>query len=306
MFGEARLKPRVVLFGLPGIVSSVVLDAFLHAGLRPVATVVPASASPHLAPTAGVVRAAPLNALALSPLTGEGDFVGRAWDADVPVLVTRQAEGPEFVEALEGLAPDLVLVACFTQRLPAAVLRVPRWGCLNLHPSLLPAYRGPAPLFWQLRDGMTDIGVTVHWMDERLDTGDIAAQRPLTLPEGASGPEADRLWASAGAAMALAVLADLERGHRARYPQAPGGSYQGHPVAADFALSADWPARRAFVFMRGTEEWGRPFLLLVGGQTYALRGAVDYSPEDELPEAVVRDGRFLRVQFTPGVLRAHI
>jgi methionyl-tRNA formyltransferase len=236
----------------------------------------------------------------------EGDFVGRAWEAAVPVLVTHQVADRAFVETLEGLAPDLVLVACFTQRLTAAVLRVPRHGCLNLHPSLLPAYRGPVPLFWQFRDGLTEIGVTVHWMDERLDTGDIAAQRPLTLPEGAGGPEADRLWAGAAAAMTLAVLADLERGHRPRTPQPCGGSYRRHPVEADFALSADWPARRAFVFMRGTEEWGRPYLLPAGSRTYALRRAVGYSPDGELPEAVVRDGRFLRVRFTPGVLHAQV
>ncbi|MEZ4833421.1 MAG: formyltransferase family protein [Caldilineaceae bacterium] len=64
-------------------------------------------------------------------------------------------------------------------------------GFLNLHPSLLPHYRGPDPIFWQLRDGVEPMGVTVHWMDVGVDTGDIAAQAPVALEDGLSGPRSN-------------------------------------------------------------------------------------------------------------------
>jgi methionyl-tRNA formyltransferase len=236
----------------------------------------------------------------------ERDFIGRAWDASLPVLVVGEVMDRDFAAEMAILDPDLVLVACFTRRLPAAVLRVPRWGCLNLHPSLLPAYRGPSPLFWQFRDGLSDIGVTAHWMDEHLDTGDIAAQRPIALPEGCSEAEADRIWAAAGAELALEIVADLKRDRRPRRPQPSGGSYQGAPKAEDFTLSVEWPARRAFIFMRGTEAWGRPYSVTIGERTYSARAAIRYQADALLPEPVIVDGSDLLVQFSPGVVRVRV
>ncbi len=136
-------------------------------------------------------------------------------------------------------------MACFTQRFPAAVLRLPRLGILNIHPSLLPAYRGPLPIFWQLRDG-APTGATVHYMDEGLDTGDIAAQSDVFLPDGLPGPEVERMLMLAGLDLLRKVLAELARGIVRRRPQSPGGSYYSFPTEEDFILSTDGPAWRAF------------------------------------------------------------
>ncbi|WP_207229373.1 methionyl-tRNA formyltransferase [Ktedonosporobacter rubrisoli] len=84
-------------------------------------------------------------------------------------------------EILQGLSPDLILVAGFPRKFPPALLDVPRLGCVNWHPSLLPRYRGPEPIFWQFMNGETQTGITFHRMDADIDTGPILVQRDMEL-----------------------------------------------------------------------------------------------------------------------------
>lgn len=102
---------------------------------------------------------------------------------------------------------DFIIVACFNRMLPKSWLESPRRGCINLHPSLLPAYRGPTPLEDQLANGETQTGITLHFMDEGADTGDIIVQKALPVPPGATLEDLNRLTAEAGARMLLRVLA---------------------------------------------------------------------------------------------------
>lgn len=304
---DGRHLLRVVLLGLPGIVAAAVFERLVAHGTSPVAVVVPATAVPHLSPPGVVGLAPPPPVVPLGIVGGrERGLLESAWSAGVAVLVVADIRADAFAEALVALRPDVAVVACFPWRIPPAVLRLPRRGFLNLHPSLLPAYRGPAPLFWQFRDGLATVGVSLHWMDEQLDTGDIAAQQPLALPAGVDGPGADRLWAAAAADLLLPVLDDLRRGEQTRIPQPSGGSYQGYPTDDDFELAADWPARRAWVFMRGTEEWGRPFAVRAGGRVLRLAEALGYEAEGVLgaPYRLERDEAL--VQFAPDVLRARL
>ncbi len=220
----------------------------------------------------------------------------------LPVLAVAAFNHADTPAALAAFAPDVAVVTCFTRRIPPAALAVPRLGFLNLHPSLLPAYRGPQPLFWQLRDGATT-GATVHYMDEGLDTGDIAAQAAVPLPDGISGPEAERTLALAGLGLLRGVLDELARGIVQRQPQAAGGSQQPAPTEADFALSTGWPARQAFNFMRGTADWGRPYRIEINGRTEWLAAAEEWRAVT-LDRPSVRHGRHVVIRFSPGVLYA--
>ena len=202
------------------------------------------------------------------------------------------------------LRPDVACVSCFPQRTPHALLELPPHGFLNLHPSLLPDYRGPHPLFWIFRNGETSTGVTIHFMDEGLDTGDIAAQAALELPDGISGVEADRLCSTRGGKLMVEVVHSLERGTLARRMQPEGGSTYPAPSAGDFALDTSWPARRAFNFMRGTREWNQPYMVELDGERLSLTMALSYSAEQKLDRAYVRSAREVWIQFTPGVLCA--
>ena len=229
-----------------------------------------------------------------------------AWQRAIPVWRVGDVRHEATAQTLTALAADVAWVACFPRRLPPSLLAVPRYGLLNVHPSLLPFYRGPSPVFWQLRDGVTASGVTVHWMDAEFDTGALAAQSSVTLPNGASGPEIDMMMAVAGANALDRVLARMARGAAPRHPQPDGGSYRPWPEAGDFALNLEWSAQHAFNFMRGTAEWGMPFALEAEGARWLLKHALRVAPAGELGAPWQRDGDVLHVQFAPGVLTASV
>lgn len=215
---------------------------------------------------------------------------------------------PETAALLAAAGADVACVACFPRRIPSPLLALPRLGFLNLHPSLLPRYRGPAPLFWQLRHGETETGVTVHWMDEELDTGDIARQTALALPDGATGPELDRLLGAAGgrllASVCTGVSAPAGAAAPLRTPQPGSGSYHPWPRPDDFALDPRWSAQRAFNFMRGVSEWRMPFTIALGAKTFRLSAAQSCDPAATLSDPWRQIGSELLIRFSPGVLRA--
>jgi methionyl-tRNA formyltransferase len=178
-------------------------------------------------------------------------------------------------------------------------------GCLNVHPSLLPENRGPAPLFWTFREGADSTGVSVHLMTGELDAGDIVEQGVVAAPEGISGEEMDRRCSELGGALLVRSVRGLAAGTAIKRPQAPHrASYNGWPVAADFEVPVSWTARRAFRFIRGVSDWGTPPVILVNDERFRVRAALSYAEGQFLPVPYVRDGSELRVQFTPGVLRA--
>ena len=230
--GDAPGGLRILFFGLPVGVSAAVLAGLLADGADVAAVVVPAAAVPHLLPDAPAPFAAvePHRSAATLLLEGASptDTLAVAWAARRPVLAVTDFAAPATLVALAALRPDVAVVACFTRRIPAALLAVPRLGFLNLHPSLLPDYRGPRPVYWQLRHH-APAGVTVHYMDEGLDTGDIAAQRPVALPPGLSEADAERHLMLVGLALLRGVLDELRQGIVRRQPQPPGGRYYGYP-----------------------------------------------------------------------------
>lgn len=300
---------RALFFGLPVGISAAALEKLLAFGVDVVAVVLSARFVPHLlpapdAPWAWLSPHVPLG-LPIFNLADAADTLSVAWAAGLPVMAARDFNHPETLAALAELTADVAVVSCFTQRLPAALLSVPRYGFLNIHPSLLPAYRGPVPVFWQLRDG-AETGVTVHYMDEGLDTGDIVAQAAEPLPDGISQADAERQLMLAGAGLLRGVLANLARGVVDRQPQPAGGSYFGYPQPADFALSIDWPARRAYNFMRATAADSVGYPVEVNGRTEWLATADHYEPNLELDRPSVRHGRHILIRFNPGILYARL
>ncbi|NJN53511.1 MAG: hypothetical protein HC804_01420 [Anaerolineae bacterium] len=216
-----------------------------------------------------------------------------------PLVRLKEAET---VAALTAVAPDLICVSCFNQIFPPALLEIPRFGCLNVHPSRLPQFRGPSPLFWTFHEGQNETAVTVHFMDAGIDTGEIALQGSLTLPDGISGAQTEQMAAERGGRLLLAAIQQLADGRLPRHPQPANGSYYPAPTGDDFRLDVCWSARRAFNFMRGTAEWARPYPVLVDGQELVLRTAVSFDPTQTLAEPMQWHGRSVSIQFNPGVL----
>jgi len=157
----------------------------------------------------------------------------------LPILQPARPSAPETLEGIARLGPDVVAVVAFGRILKPAFLRLPRFGCVNLHASLLPLYRGAAPIERALLDGRTETGVTTMQIAEGLDTGDILLSLPLPIgPEETAGELAARL-AEAGADLLLETLDRIERGECPRRPQEHEKATYASPVRKEDAR-IDW------------------------------------------------------------------
>jgi methionyl-tRNA formyltransferase len=138
---------------------------------------------------------------------------------DLPVLQPPRIKTPDAVAEIRALAPDVIVVMAYGQILPRAVLEIPRIACLNLHASLLPRHRGAAPIQAAIVAGDHETGITVMYMDEGLDTGDVLLEKRIEIaPDETGGSLHDRLAEIAPAALEEA-LAQLQAGTAPRIPQ---------------------------------------------------------------------------------------
>ena len=146
----------------------------------------------------------------------------------IPVHTTRNINDRDGLRFLQGCAPDLLVSAFFDQRLHEAALAAPARGCLNIHPSLLPSFKGVDPMLQARLQHVAVIGVTVHYMTPVLDAGKVLAQRPIAVPRGASIFESTALLYREGAQLLVAEMDRVERGETGASQDTPG-SYQSWP-----------------------------------------------------------------------------
>ena len=232
-------------------------------------------------------------------------FVQVAEQLAIPQLHVSDLHVLESREQLQALRPDVLLSVCFPRRLPDWLQTLPAKACLNLHPSMLPAYRGPAPLFWQFRNGEPNLGVTVHRVSDELDAGPILAQRRVALCDGLRHAEITRKLARVGAQLFMAALPAIAAGAASYSAQDERAqSYQPAPQAADFALDPQWSARHAFNFMRATEHYCHPYSFTDDGKTRLLARAAAFSDAREASRGLPDDGT-IALAFRRGTLYAH-
>lgn len=181
----------------------------------------------------------------LTPPRIKVEAQGRGVEVFQPVKM----RAPEAVAHVQSFAADVIVVMAYGQILPKGVLEAVKVACLNLHASILPRWRGAAPIQAAIEAGDATTGITVMYMDEGLDTGDMLLVREVRIGENETGGELhDRLGLEASGAMALA-LALLERGEAPRIPQpADGVTYAGKLTREHGEL--DFSAGRAAVHRR--------------------------------------------------------
>jgi methionyl-tRNA formyltransferase len=195
--------------------------------------------------------------------------------SDVDVLVTSHIK--RLPALLAGLAPDVIFVAGFPWRLPPELLSLPRLGCINTHPSLLPRYRGPNPLYWQIMHDEQEGGLTIHRMDADFDTGPILVQRSFPI---APDDDVDSLYPrllSLGATMIPEALALVAAGAPGT-PQPADGSYA--PLVDEAERWLDW-SRPASYLRNQVRAWGQAGARAeIEGRKYLVYRArvVDLSP----------------------------
>ncbi len=276
--------PRILFFGMQGKFSYQPLLALLERGVEVCAIVIPAEKALQgdQDPPAIRRREQPLTSRSMLPVlqsTLHTSILQLAWERHIPMWEVLRLSDPVTVGVLAAYQPDAICVACFSKRIPRVILDMPRLGCLNVHPSLLPANRGPEPLFWTFREGDQHTGVTIHVMDEGMDTGPILAQEAVEVPDGISYAQLEAQCAELGGKLLAQSVWDLFNGVAVPVRQnETNSSYHAFPSDDDFTVPvAEWSARRVYNFICGVVSWGIPITLQVGNNIVRVKKAISYS-----------------------------
>jgi methionyl-tRNA formyltransferase len=307
---------RVVYFGMAGAFSRPPLEALLRAGFSVAAVALPALRGASLADSDAPFVMLPRHPMSstsrrplplLAPVSDTSTIVQLAAARDIPVLELRRLADPRTVAALAAYAPDVICVACFSRRIPPSILHLPRWGCLNVHPSLLPAKRGPDPLFWTFRDGDAETGVTVHEMNEGLDSGPIVVRRALPVPDGISEADLERACATVGGELLVEALRGLMDGSLTPQPQDEGlATTHSWPSEDDYIIAPDRPAWWAFNFARGISGRAQPIHIVTPHAAFRLVEPLGYDATATLDAPYSLEGEELALQCAPGILYARV
>jgi methionyl-tRNA formyltransferase len=193
---------------------------------------------------------------------------------------------PEFRERLEAIKPDAIIVVAYGRIIPTWMLQLPRYGNLNLHASLLPKYRGAAPIQWAVANGETVTGATTMRIDEGLDTGDMLLQRELRIQPQQTAEDLFPLLATSGASLMLQTLAGLEAGAIQPVPQDhAAASLAPILVREDALVDFAHPAAEIYNRWRGFQPWPGAYSYFRGKKLTLHRLLPAQSATPDLPPA---------------------
>ena len=188
-----------------------------------------------------------------------------ALEHGLPVYQPARIKTPEFEQVLVDLQPDLMVVVAFGQILSQRILDIPPYGCVNVHASLLPRYRGAAPIHWSIIQGETRTGVTTMFMDAGLDTGDMLLKTEVPITEDMIAEELHDALMEAGADLLVKTVAKIANGTIQRIHQADADSNYA-PMLSKETGHIDWtkPAWDIHNLVRGLNSWPGAYSILQG------------------------------------------
>lgn len=219
----------------------------------------------------------------------------------IEVYQPRRVREEACIQHLRKYEADIIVVVAFGQILPKEILEMPRYGCINVHASLLPKYRGAAPIQWAVINGEQVTGVTTMRMDEGLDTGDMILKEEVRLTaEETGGSLFDRL-AQVGAKLCLQTLTAIEEGTATYTPQA-------HDLATHTTMikkqlgEIDWrkPAQELEHLVRGLNPWPSAYTFLNGKTLKIWKAAVAEQPDKEQASKLKNGEEQENLQIEPG------
>jgi methionyl-tRNA formyltransferase len=182
-----------------------------------------------------------------------------------------RAKNQDFVEQLRQLQPDLIVVAAYGQILPVSILELPRFGCINVHTSLLPKYRGAAPIQWAILNNESETGVTIMQMDAGMDTGPILTQENCPISDDDTSESLHTRLAEMGASLLVRTIADYVSGKIQPTAQPiAGASYAPKIRKEDGRLDWNQPARVLWNRVRGLAPWPGAFTFLASAPKPSL------------------------------------
>jgi methionyl-tRNA formyltransferase len=226
-----------------------------------------------------------------------------ALEAGVAVFQPEKLRAPDFAEILRRLAPDLIIVAAYGKILPKSLLELPRHGCINVHASLLPRYRGAAPIQWAIVRGEVRTGVTIMQMNERMDAGDILLQRETTIGADETYGELQARLAQLGAEALREALTQLHVGELPRQPQRESDATLA-PMIKKQDGRIDWtqPAAHIARVVRAFNPWPSAFTYLEGKLLKVHRAHPIDTAAAAPPAAVTATGDGIAVATGQGTL----
>lgn len=176
---------------------------------------------------------------------------------NIPVYQPESCRDEAVLAQLRGLEPDVIVVAAYGKLLPQALLDIPKKAIINVHSSLLPQYRGAAPINWAVLNGDEETGVTIQYMVAELDAGDILLAKKTAIDPQEDAAQLYSRLAELGGEAASEALALLERGEAPRIPQVYGPQYQYASMLSREMSPLDWgrPARTLVNQVRGLIPW---------------------------------------------------
>ena len=212
----------------------------------------------------------------------------QALEYGIPVYQPEKVKDPAFVEILKELHPEAIVVIAFGQILSKAILDIPPYGCVNIHASLLPKYRGAAPIQWAVIDGEKETGVTTMMMDVGLDTGDMISQAVVTLAEDETGGSLFGKLAQAGAELLIKTLPSIEQGTAEfeKQPQESPTPYASMITKQMGHMDFNRPAEELERLVRGLNPWPSAYTFINGKTLKVWKCKVSAEETDAAPGTV--------------------
>jgi len=221
----------------------------------------------------------------------------------IPVYQPARLRQPETVAELQTLAPDLIVVVAYGQILPKSVLDIPRYGCINVHASLLPKYRGAAPINKAIINGETQTGITTMYMDVGLDTGDMLVKKSLKIDANETAGQLHERLAALGRATMEETLRRLCAGTLQREPQDDEQSSYA-PMMKKEDGRIDWHRSAVEIHnqVRGLDPWPGAYTSL-NGELLKLAETSPQSGEGDFPGSIIAaNGNGVRIACGSGTL----
>ena len=198
-----------------------------------------------------------------------------ALEAGIPVLQPQRARDEAFIEELKKINPDIILVAAYGKLLPKAVLDMPKFGCINVHASLLPKYRGASPIQWAVLNGDEKSGVTIMHMAETMDTGDIIMTKEVVLSEEETAGSLHDKLADIGGPLLIEAMDALETGRAPRIRQNEEEAIHVKMLDKTMGnLDFSKPAVQLERWIRGLNPWPTAYTKLGGKMLKLWRASV--------------------------------
>jgi methionyl-tRNA formyltransferase len=223
----------------------------------------------------------------------------RASELGLPIFQPERIRNEEAQARIREVGADVMVVVAYGQILPASLLNAPRLGTLNVHASLLPRHRGPAPIEWAILSGDEESGITIMQMDAGVDTGPILMQEKVSVASGETASQLEARLAELGGQLLVRTLDGLQAGEVRRIPQPEGATHAPRLRSEDGKLdptmmSAQEIDRRVRALAERVGTW----LKLKGVDVKVLRGHADGTTGDGVPVATV-DGTYVVDEVQP-------